>query len=53
MGIFYYVRSVALAEDLPLEEKEITDINEFYAEVETAYTRVCNAYVNDNSNSKK
>lgn len=43
MGIFYYVRSVALAEDLPLEEMENIDkLNDFYADVDAAYTRVSN-----------
>lgn len=41
MGIFYFVQSVALAEDLPLEEKPVENINDFYAEVDAAYLRVC------------
>ncbi|GLV39722.1 Ribonuclease kappa [Carabus blaptoides fortunei] len=42
MGVFYYVRSVALTEDLPLAEGVDTDLNKFYTEAEAAYTK--NAY---------
>ncbi|XP_020282279.1 ribonuclease kappa [Pseudomyrmex gracilis] len=42
MGVFFYVRSVALVEDLPLEGKNITNINTFYDLVERGYTQ--NAY---------
>ncbi|XP_063241444.1 ribonuclease kappa-like [Bacillus rossius redtenbacheri] len=43
MGIFYYVRSVALAEDLPgLEEEHFHTINDFYAKADLGYTQ--NAY---------
>lgn len=41
MGIFYYVNSVALFEDLPLEEKEDQSIDEFYTAAEKAYAQVC------------
>lgn len=39
MGIFYYVHSVALAEDLPGlgEEEHVKDINEFYNNVDRGY----------------
>lgn len=41
MGIFYYVRSVALVEDLPMgEAEEIKDINEFYAQADRGYSQV-------------
>lgn len=40
MGIFYYVRSVALTEDLPLSEDADEDINKFYTAAEAAYTKV-------------
>jgi len=44
MGIFYYVRAVALAEDLPGmgEEDKITSIEQFYKDAEHGYTQ--NAY---------
>ncbi|XP_017777729.1 PREDICTED: ribonuclease kappa-B [Nicrophorus vespilloides] len=42
MGVFYYIHSVALAEDLPLPEGEIKDPAEFYNDVDVAYTQ--NAY---------
>ncbi|XP_011700861.1 PREDICTED: ribonuclease kappa-B [Wasmannia auropunctata] len=42
MGIFFYVRSVALVEDLPLEKGNFTSIGEFYKEVDRGYTQ--NAY---------
>ncbi|XP_011867012.1 PREDICTED: ribonuclease kappa-B [Vollenhovia emeryi] len=43
MGIFFYVRSVALVEDLPLGEKaNFTSLEEFYKIVDRGYTQ--NAY---------
>ncbi|KYN02168.1 Ribonuclease kappa [Cyphomyrmex costatus] len=43
MGVFFYVRSVALVEDLPLKElKETTTTDEFYKLVDRGYTQ--NAY---------
>lgn len=42
MGIFYYVRSVALADDLPGVEKEFENLNEFYTAADAGYTQ--NAY---------
>ncbi|KAL0820307.1 hypothetical protein ABMA28_006216 [Loxostege sticticalis] len=41
MGVFYYIRSVALLEDLPLDGTP-HDIDHFIAEVESGYTQ--NAY---------
>lgn len=41
MGIFYYMHSVALIEDLPLEE-HYSSPSEFYAEADKAYQQ--NAY---------
>lgn len=42
MGIFFYIKSVALVEDLPLEGKYFTTKDEFYTEAERGYTQ--NAY---------
>ncbi|XP_012227001.1 ribonuclease kappa-B [Linepithema humile] len=42
MGIFFYVRSVALVEDLPLGEKNFTSFDQFYDLVDRGYTQ--NAY---------
>ncbi|EGI65183.1 RNK Ribonuclease, partial [Pseudoatta argentina] len=44
MGVFFYVRSVALVEDLPLEElkENLTSTGEFYKVVDRGYTQ--NAY---------
>ena len=43
MGVFYYIRAVALLEDLPLEsESGHHTIEDFIATVETGYTQ--NAY---------
>ncbi|XP_046999173.1 ribonuclease kappa-B [Schistocerca americana] len=42
MGIFYYVRSVALADDLPGVEKEFENLSEFYAAADAGYLQ--NAY---------
>jgi ribonuclease kappa len=41
MGIFYYVHSVALAEDLPGVEEPHTpnDLDEFYANIDRGYTQ--------------
>uniref|UniRef100_T1D5L0 Putative salivary secreted ribonuclease n=1 Tax=Psorophora albipes TaxID=869069 RepID=T1D5L0_9DIPT len=41
MGVFYYIHSVALIEDLPLEEHYATP-KEFYAAADRAYSQ--NAY---------
>ncbi|GAB0091952.1 Ribonuclease kappa [Sergentomyia squamirostris] len=41
MGVFYYIHSVALIEDLPLEEHYSGPV-EFYAEADKAYSQ--NAY---------
>lgn len=41
MGIFYYVKSVALVEDLPVGEENITDAAKFYADADRAYSQVC------------
>ncbi|KAG4067516.1 hypothetical protein HA402_005288 [Bradysia odoriphaga] len=41
MGVFYYIHSVALIEDLPLEE-HYSDPNKFYAAADAAYSQ--NAY---------
>lgn len=41
MGVFYYMHSVALIEDLPLEEHYPT-VEEFYVEADKAYQQ--NAY---------
>ncbi|KAJ6641192.1 Ribonuclease kappa [Pseudolycoriella hygida] len=41
MGVFYYIHSVALIEDLPLEE-HYSDPAEFYAAADMAYSQ--NAY---------
>lgn len=42
MGVFYYIHSVALIEDLPLHE-HYADPNVFYQEADAAYSQV-NAY---------
>ncbi|GAB1865370.1 Ribonuclease kappa [Camponotus japonicus] len=42
MGVFFYVRSVALVEDLPLGEKNFTSLENFYDVVDRGYTQ--NAY---------
>ncbi|XP_018305789.1 ribonuclease kappa-B [Mycetomoellerius zeteki] len=44
MGVFFYVRSVALVEDLPLGElkENLTSTDEFYKVVDRGYTQ--NAY---------
>lgn len=42
MGVFYYIRAVALLEDLPIEEHKEGQFNieEFVAQVEAGYTLV-------------
>ncbi|EZA52901.1 hypothetical protein DMN91_010461 [Ooceraea biroi] len=42
MGIFFYIRSVALVEDLPLGERNFTSLSNFYDVVERGYLQ--NAY---------
>lgn len=42
MGIFFYVKSVALIEDLPLEGKTFATPAAFYTEADRGYTQ--NAY---------
>lgn len=39
MGVFYYIHSVALIEDLPLEE-HYNDPDKFYAAADAAYSQV-------------
>lgn len=39
MGVFYYIHSVALVEDLPLEEHYPSPA-EFYSAADKAYTQV-------------
>lgn len=39
MGVFYYIRALALLEDLPLSEEHKT-IGDFVAEVEAGYDQV-------------
>ncbi|XP_037952430.1 ribonuclease kappa-like [Teleopsis dalmanni] len=39
MGLFFYIHSVALIEDLPLEE-EYKTLEEFYDAANTAYSQV-------------
>ena len=39
MGVFYYIHSVALIEDLPIEEHYKTP-TEFYAAADRAYSQV-------------
>lgn len=39
MGVFYYIRALALLEDLPLSE-EHKSIEDFLTEVETGYSQV-------------
>lgn len=40
MGLFYYIHSVALVEDLKLEEHYPTP-DDFYAAADRAYSQVC------------
>ncbi|XP_034939538.1 ribonuclease kappa-B [Chelonus insularis] len=42
MGIFFYIKSVALIEDISLEGLEISTPEEFYTHVDSGYTQ--NAY---------
>lgn len=42
MGVFYYVQSVGLAEDLAVMEDNFKTADEFYTAADAAYTR--NAY---------
>lgn len=46
MGIFYYVRSVALVEDLPLEEENFTTAEKFYADADRGYSQVISLFIN-------
>lgn len=39
MGVFYYIRSIALLEDLPLNEG-YESVNQFYAAADAAYEQV-------------
>lgn len=39
MGVFYYIHSVALIEDLPIKE-HYTDLKEFYVDADAAYSKV-------------
>lgn len=39
MGVFYYIRSIALLEDLPLDEG-YKSVIEFYAAADAAYEQV-------------
>jgi hypothetical protein len=43
MGVFYYIHSVALIEDLPLEEHYHTP-KEFYAAADIAYKQVSSTW---------
>ncbi|XP_026762995.1 ribonuclease kappa [Galleria mellonella] len=42
MGVFYYIRAVALLEDLPIDEKSTHTIEDFISAAENGYTQ--NAY---------
>lgn len=44
MGVFYYIKAVALLEDLPLEEGGAHSIESFVAEVEAGYSQVCHNF---------
>lgn len=46
MGVFYYIHSVALIEDLPLEE-HYKSTEEFYAAADRAYSQVNNCSSSD------
>ncbi|KAL7287726.1 hypothetical protein TKK_0018112 [Trichogramma kaykai] len=37
MGIFFFFRSVALIEDIHLEEKDVLDVAQFYVEMKRGY----------------
>lgn len=40
MGVFYYVHSVALIEDLPIAEDEFENMKEFYSAATNSYSQV-------------
>lgn len=40
MGVFYYVKAVALLEDLPIDEEAIHSIDSFVSEVDAGYYQV-------------
>ena len=40
MGVFFYIRAVALAEDIPLEGHEFHTLDEFYAAADDGYNQV-------------
>lgn len=40
MGVFYYIRAVALAEDVPGIGNEFHTLEEFYAAADAGYTQV-------------
>lgn len=42
MGIFFYTKSVALVEDLPIEEEDFKKATDFYAAADRGYKQ--NAY---------
>jgi hypothetical protein len=41
MGIFYYVKSVALSEDLAIDHSAAHTAEAFYMAAERSYTQVC------------
>lgn len=45
MGVFYYIRSVALAEDVPGLERHFDSLEAFYAAADAGYTQVCINYL--------
>ncbi|EEB15628.1 hypothetical protein Phum_PHUM377620 [Pediculus humanus corporis] len=53
MGIFYHVRSVALAEDLPISHSEIENTDEFYTAVERGYTQCFTIFLECGKSQKK
>lgn len=40
MGFFYYIRSVALIEDLTFSEELVKNVKEFYTEADKKYSLV-------------
>lgn len=40
MGFFYYIRSVALIEDLTFGEELVKDVQEFYTDADKKYSLV-------------
>lgn len=44
MGVFYYIRALALLEDLPLSEKH-GDVAQFIGEVEAGYDQVSHVVI--------